>query len=127
MNPLPIPQPDPEPNPQPELPLTDGDMEPTAVPNDTLHELLYSAVYAIAHRELSDTTCPPDFIPKYAALKTQRICEQIRKFANGQREHGGDFRNCDHLPQLIEEIDDAGEYIIGMLMVRQHVSFTLTK
>lgn len=55
---------------------------------------------------VADTDVPPDSIPEWVAVLTQFVDDSMAKFADGQREHGGDLRtrppHLDIRPEIID-------------------------
>jgi hypothetical protein len=97
------------------------DFEPGSIP--VLSELsnLQSAVLARCVAHLHPVGVAPDLIVLWAEEMVRDIEEGLVKYAKGQLEHGGDFRDCDHLKQAVDEVTDLVNYMRGMRLVRKYI------
>lgn len=73
-------------------------------------ELLRAGVAARVKQHLEPTDCPRDMIEPFTNAVTEFTERMIIKFAAGQREHGGDFREINEDVNLEQEIIDLTMY-----------------
>lgn len=78
---------------------------------DRAYEALVGAVQLRVIHHLSPTDCPADMLQPLATSIAEVVERMIIKFADGQREHGGDFRNLLNADLAMEqELIDAMFY-----------------
>ena len=89
-------------------------------------ELLRAGVASRIQLHLGDTDCPPDMFEPLTNAITEFTERMIIKFAAGQREHGGDFREINEDVNLEQEMIDLIFYgpILRRLR-RAHIKFEL--
>lgn len=75
------------------------------------YEALRGAIQLRVIHHLGPTDCPQDMLEPLAAAVTEIIERMIIKFAEGQKEHGGDFRDLLNADLAMEqELIDAMFY-----------------
>ncbi len=84
-----------------------------------------AAVAARVHYHMSQTDMSRENIEKLMKIVPQRFDFMLQKFADGQREHGGDFSQVDHTAEAFNEISDLFWYVLGPLLRRPSISVTL--
>jgi hypothetical protein len=83
-------------------------LDPPAV--DAQMELLKAGITARVNHHLRATDCPQDMIQPFADAMTEFVERAIIKFSNGQKEHGGDFREINEDINLEQEVIDLVMY-----------------
>jgi len=84
------------------------------------HSQLKAAIEARFVYHVQDTDIPPDSIPDWTNVLTQFIDDAMAKFANGQREHGGDLRTRNGRREMRPEIIDLIFYHLADDITKPH-------
>lgn len=109
----------------------DNDPRPQLDPPDPSYlspknyDLFVDAIRGRVELHFAGIEFPPDFAELYSKVLAAWIDTAIQKFAAGQIEHGGDFRDIDHIANLEEEIIDASQYLIGLKMKRAYLQLSI--
>lgn len=106
---------------QEELPLEYADdVSPSSAENPS-YATFVEALGVRVREHFEPAGTDPELIKQFIPALVEWIDGSLAKFANGQREHGGDIRDRDLDREIMKEMFDLQMYVIAKRLQRQTI------